>query len=168
MMTIVSGLPGCGKSYFAARLSKALGAEYINSDLTRKTMDFSGQYAFEDKLSVYEEMARRAGEALRAGKPVVIDATFYRQAMRDLFLTLAKLLYKKVAYIEITADETLIKERLSQPRLHSEADLSVYKLLKSQYEPLDVEHLVIESRNDNIDSMLMKGLDYINHLNERS
>ena len=167
-MIIVSGLPGSGKSYFAGRLSQELGAEYISSDLTRKMMDSMGQYAFEDKLNVYDEMARKAGDALRGGKSVVVDATFYRNEMRELFLTLAKLLHQKVVYFEIVADEDLIRQRLSQPRLNSEADLSVYSLVKSQYEALTLEHLVIESRNDNIDQMLKEGLDYVRNASATS
>jgi len=165
-MIIVSGLPGSGKSYFAVRLSKALGAEYISSDLTRKAMDAMGQYAFEDKLNVYEEMARKTGESLRHGRSVVVDATFYRNEMRELFLTLAKLLHEKVVYFEIVADEKIIRERLKVPRLDSDADYSIYKLVKPQYEPLKLEHLVIESRNDNIDAMLRNGLHYIEEVNE--
>jgi predicted kinase len=166
MMIIVSGLPGSGKSYFASRLSEELSATYISSDLTRKEIDAQGQYAFEDKLNVYEEMAYGAGQQLRNGKRVVIDATFYRKEMRELFYTLAKLLDIKIVFIEIVADEEIIAERLSKPRLTSEADYSVYKFVKSQYEALDREHLVIESTNDNIEGMLMKAVDYIAKVNE--
>ena len=165
-MIIVSGLPGSGKSFFASRLSRQLGATYISSDLARKEMNAQGRYAFEDKLNVYEDMAHRAGEELRKGHDVVIDATFYRKEMRHLFLTLGKLLHKKVAIVKIIADERTIVDRLRQPREASEADLSVYRLVKSQYEALDVEHLVIESRNDNIDDMLRKAADYITKLHD--
>lgn len=160
-MIIVSGLPGSGKSYFASRLSQKLGATYISSDLMRKEMDAQGRYAFEDKLNVYEEMAHIAGEELREGKRVVVDATFYRKEMRDLFATLAKLLHRRMAVIKIVADEQIILERLRQPRAASEADVSVYKLVKSQYEELDGDHLVIESTNDNIGDMLKKATEYI-------
>lgn len=165
-MIMVSGLPGSGKSYFASRLSKELGASYISSDLTRKDMDAQGRYAFEDKLNVYEEMAHSAGEELRAGKRVVIDATFYRKEMRELFFTLARLLHQKIALIEIVADEQIVLARLSQPRDESEADFAVYKMVKSQYELLDIEHLAIESKTDNIKDMLTKATDYISKLNE--
>lgn len=168
MMIIVSGLPGSGKSYFATRLSQKLRASYISSDLTRKDMDAQGRYAFEDKLNVYEEMAHRAGEELRAGKQVVIDATFYCKEMRELFYTLGKLLHKKIVLIEVVADEHIIARRLSQPRSDSQADFAVYKLVKSQYEQLDIEHLTIESKTDNIEDMITKAIDYISKVNESS
>lgn len=166
MMIIVSGLPGSGKSYFASRLAREINADYLNSDITRREMDAKGQYAFDDKLNVYEEMARRAGEALREGRTVVVDATFYRTEMRDIFLTLARLLYQKVACFEIEADEDIIRERLSRPRVDSQADFSVYKLLQPQYEEMDHEHLVLKSGTDNIDSMLRQAKQYIGSLAE--
>ena len=89
-MIIVSGLPGSGKTYFASRLAKDLGAEYVSSDLTRKAIDSRGEYPFEDNLTVYEEMARQAGDVLRQGNAVVVDATFYTSKMRSVFFTLNK------------------------------------------------------------------------------
>ncbi|HEY9489757.1 MAG TPA: ATP-binding protein [Chryseosolibacter sp.] len=168
MLIIVSGLPGSGKSFFASRLSKKVNGKYISSDLTRKMIDAAGQYAFEDKINVYEEMARLAGDPLRQGKTVVIDATFYRKEMRNIFFTLATLLHQKVAYFEIVADEDTCRERLSHPRLDSEADFSVYKQIKPQYESYDNDHLILESTKDDVDGMLTKAMDYIQEVNERT
>lgn len=165
-MIIVSGLPGSGKSYFASRLAKKLEAAYISSDLTRKEMNARGQYAFEDKLKVYEEMAHKAAEELRRGKQVIVDATFYRKEMRELFVTLAKLLHQKMVVFVIVADEGIAVDRLSRPRKDSEADLGVYKQVKSQYEQMDMEHLTIESKNDNLDDMLRKATEYISKVDE--
>jgi len=166
MLIIVSGLPGSGKSFFASRLSKKINGIYISSDLTRKMMDTRGQYAFEDKINVYEEMARLAGDPLRQGETVVIDGTFYRKEMRNIFFTLATLLHQKVAYFEIVADEDTIRERLSHPRLDSEADFSVYKQIKPQYEAFDEDHLILESTKNDVDGMLTKAMDYIQKVNE--
>ena len=166
-MIIVSGLPGSGKSYFASRLAQRTGARYINSDLVRREIDARGQYAFEDKLTVYEELARRTSEEIRQGNTVIADATFYREEMRNLFVTLAKLLHEKVCFIEIVAREELIRERLKQPRLDSEADFSVYELVKAQYEQQKEDRLILESGNDNIEDMITKGEEYIKAFDER-
>jgi len=120
-----------------------------------------GRYAFEDKLDVYEEMAKSAGENLRQGKNVVVDATFYRPEMQDIFFTLSTLLHKQIFYIEVKADEKIIQERLSKPRADSEAGFAVYRQLKLEYQSPGVSHLVLHSTNDNIDFMLNQGLAYI-------
>jgi predicted kinase len=161
MIILVSGLPGSGKSYFASRLASELDAVHLSSDSTRKQMEALGQYVFHDTLTVYEEMAKQAGALLRDGKVVVVDATFYRHEMRELFQTLAKLLHEKLVSIEIIASESLIKQRLSKPRPDSDADFSVYRLVKAQYEQPDDDHLVLESASDNIADMLAKGKEYL-------
>ncbi|HET9487429.1 MAG TPA: AAA family ATPase [Chryseosolibacter sp.] len=166
MVIIVSGLPGSGKSFFASALSRRLGAEYVGSDQTRRAMDAMGRYKFEDKLNVYEEMAKKVGDHLRKGKTVVIDATFYRHEMRDIFITLAKLLHKQLYYLEVRADEEVIQDRLSRPRVDSEADFAVYQQLKPEYEGHVGDHLVIQSTNDNLEEMLDQALAYIQGVNE--
>lgn len=161
MLIIVSGLPGSGKSYFAVKLAERLGAEYISSDQIRKAMDAMGRYRFEDKLTVYEEMAKRTGEGLRQGKTIVVDATFYRHEMRDIFITLCKLLHKPYFYFEIQADRQLVEERLSRPRLDSEADFAVYQQLVREYESPREDRLVLQSTNSNIGAMLADAVAYI-------
>ena len=161
MLITVSGLPGSGKSYFAIRLAERLGAEYISSDQIRKAMDAMGRYRFEDKLTVYEEMAKRTGEGLRRGKAIVVDATFYRHEMRDIFSTLCKLLHKPYFYFEIQADKKIIEQRLSHPRLDSEADFAVYQQLVREYETPREDRLVLQSTNSNIEAMLTEALAYI-------
>lgn len=141
-----------------------MDAVYVNSDQTRKGMDAWGKYRFEDKLSVYEEMAKAAGDALRRGSTVVVDATFYRSEMRDIFLTLATLLHQPLCTIEIQAEENIIRQRLSKARPDSEADFAVYRQLKADYEKPSGNHLVLQSTDTNIDSMLTKASTYIQRL----
>ena len=166
MLILVGGLPGAGKTYFALQLSERLGATYISSDLMRKQMEAQGRYAFEDKLNVYEYMASRAANALRQKNPVVVDATFYCKQMRQMFFTLAKLMHLKYVLIEIVADESVIQKRLGSTTAPRAANLSVYHLVKSKYEQPDVVHLVIKSKENNIEEMVRAAMQYISRPNE--
>lgn len=161
MIIIVAGLPGSGKSYFAERLASKIGALYIGSDKVRKSMDAMGQYSFEDKLQVYKEMVKILEENLNKYTNVVVDATFYLSAMRDLFLQAAENRGVPICFMLIESSEQLMKERVSRPREDSEADFAVYKKVKAQYEELTIPHLKLESTNENIDSMLETAMTYI-------
>ena len=67
-------------------------------------------------LLVYAEMARMTERFLDEQKVVVVDATFYHPAMRDMFLTIAEKRKTDIYFIQVTANESLIEERLKKPQ----------------------------------------------------
>lgn len=164
MIVIVFGLPGSGKSYFASLLSTLINAEYINSDQVRKHMLDKKTYSLNEKLSVYHEMLLQMKEFMKQKRNLVLDATFYKNDIRKKFMDKARL-HGGITFIEVTADESIIRERLKTPRLDSDADFKVYKLIKEQWEPLHEPHLILRSTNDNIAEMLLKAADYL-HLKD--
>lgn len=160
MIIIVVGLPGSGKSFFAARVAQMLGAVYINSDKVRKELFAVPSYSYKEKMLVYNEMLKRGIQAAEHGKEVVIDATFYKNALRIKFLKEAQKT-SRVFLIEVIADEMIIKERLAQSRKDSDADFKVYRSIKKLWEPINDIHLVLRSTNDNINEMLEETADYL-------
>src|SRR5579859_1631330 len=113
MIIIVLGLPGSGKSYFASRFAKLIHADYINSDRVRKSIFPVRSYSEKEKTSVYNEMLELMRRAIRQGKDLVLDATFYKNDVRKRFNDEAR---GDIVFIEIAAEETVIKERLKQKR----------------------------------------------------
>lgn len=165
MLIIVMGLPGSGKSYFARRLAKEIGADYVGSDELRKKMGLLGKYKMENRVSVYNEMIKIAKELLSKGVAVVLDGTFYLQFMRDMATSMAQSLSSKFFVIMVEADDALIGKRLSMPREDSEADLAVHYLIKGEFDPLLEPHLLIHSTNDNLEENLEKAMDFLEKVN---
>ncbi len=160
MVIIVFGLPGSGKSYFASRLAKTISADYINSDLERKKLLAQKTYTEKEKSSIYDHMALIMEQTIQKGKPIVIDATFYKQNLRELFNEKAG--DAPPIFIEVFATDEITRQRLSMRRTDSDADYEVYKKIRSQWEPMLTPHLVLESTNDNIDRMIETAVDHIN------
>lgn len=161
MVIIVFGLPGSGKSYFASRLANHLEAEYVNSDEVRMHMLPERNYTEAEKQRVYDAMLLRMSDALTGKKPIVLDATFYKESIRRRFEQAAAAFNASIIYTEVTATEDIIKDRLKMPRAYSEADYDVYLKLKKSTEPLTRDHLVLVSTNNNIASMLHEAVHYI-------
>jgi len=159
MIIVIFGLPGSGKSYLAQRLSKMLHAEYINSDGVRKELFRFPTYSQQEKKQVYHEMLKKISDS-EYRKDVVVDATFSDEVMREEFTSKVKDI-ATVYFIEITADEELIKLRLATPRSDSDADFEVYKRLRKNWLPFEEHHLVLRSTNNNIEEMLDATCDYI-------
>jgi predicted kinase len=97
-------------------------------------------------------------EATDKGKNVVLDATFYKDKFRELFIINSR---EKIAFIKVWANEKLTQERIQKKRKFSEADFDVYKSLKQEWEPVKQPHLILESTNENIDAMLQKAEEYL-------
>ena len=161
MIIIIFGLPGSGKSYFASRLAMQLGATYVNSDELRMEMVADRTYTENEKNMVYDAMLKAMSEAVAAGKPIVLDATFYKKSIRKRFEHKARHMGQRIIYIEVTAPEDIIEDRLKIPRTYSEADFDVYLKIRKVAEPLKADHLILESSNNNIVSMLHEAIQYI-------
>lgn len=160
IVVIVFGLPGTGKSYFASRLAGRTNAEYINSDRLRKELFAERTYSDKEKEMVYREMLEKAKRAINENTNVVLDATFYKNDIRNRLSEEIKN-NAEISFIEIRADEDIIRQRLQKERPYSEADFEVYKLIKQQWEPLKAPHLILSSTDDNINHMLQKAMDHL-------
>jgi len=154
------GLPGSGKSFFAARLAEQLDADYISSDTVRRSLVPGALYTPQEKLMVYLEMLRLTESAVRLGRPVVVDATFYTAAVRSMFMEeLSDSV--QLAFIEVVADEELVRQRLKRPRETSDANYEVYRQIKEEWQPLPTAHLLLRSTDTNIDGMLDEAMEYL-------
>lgn len=160
-IVLISGLPGSGKSFFARKLSRQLNSDYINSDLLRKELFINPVYSKQEKDQVYAELYRLTELSVLNNKPVIVDATFHKSLTRHKIYHISNTNNCPLFIIEIHAKEELIKERLKEERVDSDADFEIYQLIKSSYEPLKREHLKLESGTNNIDQMLSKAQAYI-------
>lgn len=158
MIVIVLGLPGSGKSYFAGRLAEILRADYINSDRVRKELFPKSTYSDVEKAAVYDAMRKKMEDSIAQEMNVVLDATFHKKSTRALF---KQKIQENIRFIEVWADEEVIKERMKRSRPYSEADYRIYQLIRKEWEPVEEDHLRLQSTNDNIDDMLERAMKYL-------
>jgi aminoglycoside phosphotransferase family enzyme/predicted kinase len=123
-MIAFSGLMGAGKSTLARELSFQLGLDLIISDVLRKELAGlpaaehrrdaynKGMYAPEFTKLTYAEMLRRAEETLRAGRGVIVDASFSRREDRACFAELARRMGTPFHLFHAVCPEAVILERL--------------------------------------------------------
>lgn len=167
MLVLILGLPGTGKTTFAIKLANRIDAVHLNSDVIRTSLGHRGKYDIASKAAVYNEMYERAEEMLQQGKNLIVDATLYKEVLREPFEKLAHEFNIPIKWIELKADETTIKKRVSKKRQYSEADFDVYLKIKAVYEPISQNHLVLWSDVLSLEEMVEKALEYLK-LNEFS
>lgn len=160
-LILVFGLPGTGKTTFARALSGRLGLEHLNTDRVRSELGKRRQYDPQDKAYIYNQLLERAGAFLQQGRGVVLDGTFYLEALRRPFRELASALGVSPVWIEVCAAEETVRERVSAPRPYSEADFGVYRKVKKAFEPLKEPYLRVCSDREGMEEMLAKSLRYL-------
>lgn len=161
MLILISGLPGTGKTTLAKAYAVRYGALHLNSDLIRRELGLMGHYSPEDKKRVYDALLEFAHRALQTGREVVVDSTFYKEAIREPFRRVAAECAARLFWVEVRAGEQTIRERLQTPRPDSEADFAVFEKIRNEYEPLQEPHLVLWSDKMPLDEMTAAVREYI-------
>lgn len=161
MLILVTGLPGAGKTTFAIALADALGAVHLNTDRVRAALGLRGHYDQASKNKVYNRLITLLETHLKEGSVAIVDATLFRAEIRKPFLDLAQKLQTPLRWIEVRADETLIRRRLQKKRPFSEADFAVYLSLKDSYEPIGIPHLIVRSDDRPIEELVAEAIAYL-------
>ena len=145
MLYLVCGLPGTGKSTVARELERLTGGVVLRTDEIRKRILSDPKYTPEEKQKVYDALFRTAESLLRMGKDVILDATFYKRGNREDAKKLAENAGEEVLIIEVTCDEKYVFSRLKNRKGGlSDADYGVYKKIRSEWEPIREEHVVLD------------------------
>lgn len=162
-LIMVVGLPGTGKSTFSRALSVEIGAKHLNSDVIRTELGLRGQYTPADKAVVYQELKERTIALLNIGEIVIVDATLYRKDLRLPYTQIANQTGCQILWIELLTEEEIIKKRVSKQRPYSEADLTVYKKIKSLYEPITDHHLSLKTDIFPLETLVHRAKNFIDH-----
>jgi aminoglycoside phosphotransferase family enzyme/predicted kinase len=145
---VVSGLMGSGKTTLAEALADSLGAELIQTDRVRREVFGAspepakfeeGVYRPENRQRVYEEVLRRAEQALDQGLSVILDGAFLAadQRRRAWQITEAAgampLVFRCVCPPDVARDR--LTQRLAKGATLSEARADLYDLQSARHEP---------------------------------
>lgn len=158
---MVVGLPGTGKSTLSRALAARIGAQHLNSDVIRTALGLRSKYSVQDKAMVYRELVARSKDLLVNGHTVIVDATLYREDLRQPYLELARSVPCTIRWLELRTGEESIKERVVKKRPFSQADLAVYHTIKKVYEPLKAMHLILKTDGVTLDALVNAALKFI-------
>lgn len=146
-MVIACGLPGSGKSHACRLIAEETGWPVFGSDRIRKELagiaphePLDPEYYSEAfSRRTYEEMIERGIEASGRRGVVLLDANFRTRALREMAADAARKRNRKPAILFVDTPEPVSLARLGDRtdgnREASDADIAVYHLLKSEFEP---------------------------------
>lgn len=170
---ITHGYSGSGKSWWSGRLARKIFAIHIRSDVERirksETDGDAGaaveRYSADNIARNYRHLLDLAGQVLRAGYSVIVDATFLLSDQRNMFYALARHCCVVAVVLDIQCDERLLRTRISRRAEAgedpSEATVLVLEKQLRGAQPLsDAEKAhaiaVRSDRNEDIQSLLAR------------
>jgi predicted kinase len=152
ILLVTCGLPATWKTETSAEVSKIKGYPILRSDLLRLEV-LKGEDVFDAKvagnmskrLSVYDEMFRRAGDLAGKGKGVILDATFVTQELRRRAAEIAAKHGMTFVILETSCPQEVSVARLerrTKEKYESNAlTVEAYLANKRKFEPVDLDDL---------------------------
>jgi len=170
-LLIACGLPGTWKTETTEEVSKIKGFLILRTDLIRREV-LKGMDIFDEKIAsnyeirkrVYDEMFKRADEALQKDKGVILDATFVTQELRRRAAKIAAEQNKIFVILQTKCSKDAsikrilkrTKENYESNALTEQAYLNNLKKfenvnlddLKGQFPELKILHLTVDTELD--------------------
>jgi predicted kinase len=145
---MICGLPGVGKMTTARLLARHINGVVISSDEIRKNLFRAPTYRIHEKYFVYKTMFVVARYLYNANVNCILDATFSKERTRRQVRNTLGPALKEFHIIECICPEDIVMTRL-KTRKHdfSDADYSVYKMMKRIYEPVKQEHTKLDTQS---------------------
>lgn len=172
MVVAVGGVIASGKSTVADRLGALMGAPAINTDRIRKHLvgaqptdrlydgSWSGAYDPEFTEKVYAEVRRLGSAVVRSGRPVILDASFRSEAMRQDARDLAAKLDVPFRMVECRCPPDVCRARLKirdKQSTVSDGRLEIFDDFLAKWEPVtelsDEDHVVLDTSRPIEDSL---------------
>jgi len=181
-LLITCGLPGTWKTETSEEISKIKGYPILRSDLIRLEV-LKGQDIFDEKVasdmskrvSVYDEMFRRADDLVQKSKGVILDATFVTQELRRRAAEIAAkhnmtfIIFQTHCSEEVSIARILrrTKEDYESNALTRQAYLNNKKKfepvdlndLKKRYPQLEIVHLTVDTEYDPPEDWYIIGME---------
>ena len=177
-LAITHGVSAVGKSHVAMRLVEALGAVRLRSDVERKRLfgeqhventPQAGIYAADASAATYARLNEIADIVLRAGYPVVLDATFLKREQRDAAAKVAEATGAPFLILDCNAPQAVISAWLAQRQADkndpSDATLAVIEEQQANRDPLTAEELLLSKRVETNESGTLDAL--VAHIRQR-
>lgn len=165
MIVIICGLPGVGKSSLSAHLAPLIDAVVLSSDKVRKELIARPTYSKAEVKLIYNLISLIAKYLHNAGLNCIIDATFNREKLRKEFKRKLKLPDEQVRIVECISQENIIIQRLmARKKGYSDADFSVYKRMKKNFQPIREAHITVDTSQLPLDTVAREIVNRISNV----
>ena len=158
-LVALCGLPGTGKSHFAAGLARRLPCLVLGSDRLRKILEPRPTYDREEHARVFRAAHALLELLLAQGYRVIFDATNLTERSREPLYDIAARVGVPLVMVQVDAPPRLVRSRLARRSrgeaddTYSDADWRIYCRLYPGQEPVLGPHFDLDS-SGNIEAVV--------------
>ncbi len=154
LLVAMCGLPGTGKSYFAAKLTEQVPFLILETDRLRKVLVEHPKYSTQEHRRVFRSCYQLIQYYLINGYSVLFDATNLNEEFRTYLYDIAEATHAPLALVHATAPENTVRRRLKQRKAdrhantYSDAGWLIYTRLAPVEEPVQRDHYALDTSKD--------------------
>ncbi len=160
VLVMLCGLPGTGKSTLARELTHHLPAVVVESDRVRQKLFAPATYSAEESRQVHQVCHILISWYLRHYYHVIYDATNLYEYHRALVYGLVTRSGTRLVVAEVVARDEVVRRRLAPRRSgdrsghhredYSDADWDVYLTMRSRAEPIQHQHITVDTSDGDV------------------
>ncbi len=154
LLVAMCGLPGTGKSYFAAKLTEQVPFLILETDRLRKVLVEHPKYTTGEHRRVFRSCYQLIQYYLINGYSVLFDATNLNEEFRTYLYDIADATHAPLAVVHATAPQSTVRRRLKQRKAdrhadtYSDAGWLIYTRLAPVEEPVQRDHYALDTSKD--------------------
>jgi DegV family protein with EDD domain len=154
VLVTLSGLPGSGKSFLARRIVARRPLAVVESDHLRRVLFHAPTHSRPESTRLFAAIHELLDRLLSRGVPTLLDATNLKEEHRRILYGIAGKNNARLVIVQTRAPEGVIRRRLRaraagrDPHDRSQADIQTYRRLRAEAEPIQREHLVVDTTGD--------------------
>jgi len=154
LLVAMCGLPGTGKSYFAAKLTEQVPFLILETDRLRKVLVERPKYSTQEHRRVFRSCYQLIQYYLINGYSVLFDAANLNEEFRSYLYDIAEATQAPLALVHATAPQSTVRRRLKQrkadrhAKTYSDAGWLIYTRMVPVEEPVQRDHYALDTSKD--------------------
>jgi predicted kinase len=154
LLFAMCGLPGTGKSHFAAKLNEQVPFITLETDRLRKVIVPYPKYTTAEHRRVFRSCYQLIVHYLINGYSVLFDATNLNEEFRSHLYEISETTGTPLAVVHVTAPQSTVRKRLKQRKAdrnvntYSDAGWLIYTRLAPIEEPVQRDHYALDTSKD--------------------
>ena len=166
LIVLVCGLPGVGKTSISKELAKLTRWTVLSTDKIRKELFHNPTYSTEEKRLIYDVLMLIAKFLHQSGTNCILDATFNTKYSRKEIKKKLNLSSQQICIVECICPEDIVVARIRDRKNdYSDANAYIYRSMKATYQPIEEEHIVVDTSKESPNVNAAKIVNQISRIN---